>query len=345
MSAHLRRLGATGWVLTLVAVALLWGARPAGRAALSRVGFNLAVLRQAAGETATQLPTPATGAEPWTAWLASRRPAADPTRVAQLRAALPTADRPFTAYWLAESEAALGNHSAAIEHYRAVGAGLALLTLGDSLGDGVHLAQQVEAYAAAAAVWPQPVAWLRWGDALVKLARYEEAAEVYRLGLAHAPENYGFYVGLGNIYRAQGFYDQAQIWYDEAVKRTGAREWPYFASGWAYEMAGDLDAAQARYRASLEANPANCQALGRLGITQTVRGAWDEAGLLLEQGAALCPTAPWLWQALGDVRRLQEAWPAAAAAYAQTVALQPENSAAQMRLEEARAAQQLTPSP
>ncbi len=322
----------------LTALLVLWCGRPAVRNALNHLPFNQALLQQANTGAQAGMSAPVAGAEQWASWLASRRPATDLSRAAQLQAALPMATRPFTAYWLAESKAAQGNYAVAIELYRSVGAGLALLQLGDALGDGVQLPQQAAAYAASAAVWPQPVTWLRWGDALVKLERYAEAEVVYRTGLAHAPNNYGFYVGLGNIDRAQGLYASAQIWYDEAVRRTGAQEWPYFASGWAYEMEGDLAAAEGRYRAVLELNPDNCQALGRLGIIQTQRGDWDEAAQLLERGAAVCPTAPWLWQALGDVRWLQEAWAAAADAYAQTIALQPENSYAQTRLEAARTA-------
>lgn len=288
-------------------------------------------------ELAARHPTQPTFAH-FAAWLAARG-LNGPTRVqtlTNLRATTGTG-RPFPTLWLAEAEAGQGNYPAAIALWRASGAAEPLFRLGEQLAEGGDPALRVAAYAASLALWPRDVVYIRLGDLLAQLGRYSEAQQIYTEGLQVAPTNYGLYVGVGNVYRAQGEFAEAQAWYTQAVARSGVLEWPYLASARAYELQGDLTQAHARYTAVTQLNPANCEAWGRLGLLALRANDAAAAVSQLERASATCPDSAWLWQGLGDAQQAHAAWSAAVEAYAQALRLQPDNSAAQSGLAQARA--------
>ncbi len=272
------------------------------------------------------------------AWLTARALSGDARLAALGHWQTVTADeRPFPSLWLAEALAAQGQYQPAIALWQAAGAAEQLYQLGEHLAPDGDPAARVAAYQASLALWPRDVIFVRLGDLLTQLQRYDEALVVYLDGQRFAPTNYGLYVGAGNVYRAQGQYAQAQAWYDIAVRRSGVIEWPYLASGRAYELQGDLDRARARYTAVVQANPANCEAWGRLGLVAQQMTDLAEALSALERAAALCPTSVWVWMGLGDVRQAQQDWAGAVTAYTAALNVQPQNSYAQAALALARA--------
>jgi predicted TPR repeat methyltransferase len=91
----------------------------------------------------------------------------------------------------------------------------------------------------------------------------------------------------------------------------------------AVHRAGDLDAAEAAYRAILERLPASFHALHMLGALRGQRGDWAEAERLIARAVEIDPDVAAAHANLGNARRLLGRREEALASYARALELQP----------------------
>lgn len=95
-------------------------------------------------------------------------------------------------------------------------------------------------------------------------------------------------------------------------------------------QAGDLPTAEQLYKAVLQNEPSNCQALGLLGAILVERGQVDDGVRLLKRSLTLDPNQPGALTNLGNALRRQRKLDAALGCITKSIAMKPNNPAAHL---------------
>ncbi|HKQ18750.1 MAG TPA: tetratricopeptide repeat protein [Candidatus Eisenbacteria bacterium] len=172
-------------------------------------------------------------------------------------------------------------------------------------------------------------AWENIGWSQHRLKNDSEALRVWNVVLKVEPGNVALWNAVGEVELDQGAFGRAAAALERSV-RLAPKQWDIrLRLGEAYASLGQRDAAEAQYRAVLEARPADVRASLRMADLQRARGDLSAAQATLRAALARAPdSGADLWQALGDASH--DAGDAAGAleAYRQAAAVDPRDAAA-----------------
>jgi tetratricopeptide (TPR) repeat protein len=147
-------------------------------------------------------------------------------------------------------------------------------------------------------------AWSKWGDGLVRLARYAEAEGAYRQAIARDSRNAWHWASLGHLLRNHLLrYAEAETAYREAIAREPEEAWFWFGLGRLLQEDPHryLDA-EAAYRKAIECDPRSpypWNGLGRLLHRHLRR--YDDAEAAYREAIACDSRSALSWNGLGCV--------------------------------------------
>ena len=97
-----------------------------------------------------------------------------------------------------------------------------------------------------------------YGNDLIVLGRNEEGIEIYKKALKVAPHYHEIYYALGWAYQGLYRYDEAQIWFDKALKLNDAKYFPYQQGlAWFYIRLSEFEKAESLGRKLLSISDSN----------------------------------------------------------------------------------------
>ena len=162
----------------------------------------------------------------------------------------------------------------------------ALDDLGVALGEQGNLDEAIEQFREADALWAKAssadrkFALYNWGDALLGMKLYEDAAQKYREAIQVDPEYADAYHRLGRALAAQERFDEAIEPYRRASELwAGSADRKFALYNWGNALLGKKlyeDAAQ-KYREAIQVDPEYAVAYHRLGRALAAQERFDEA--------------------------------------------------------------------
>jgi tetratricopeptide (TPR) repeat protein len=150
------------------------------------------------------------------------------------------------------------------------------------------------------------VAWVYVGQALVEMARYEEAEQAFAKAIEHFPiEKRNIPLGqMGHLFDEAGDYDQAADWYRKAIDSRPGKASNYIYLGGVLAKQGRHHEAEEVLRRGTEcAEGCIDEAYLNLGFVLRARERFDEAAECFRQTIRLDPNDREARGALRDVER------------------------------------------
>jgi tetratricopeptide (TPR) repeat protein len=139
-------------------------------------------------------------------------------------------------------------------------------------------------------------------------------------------------VMLGDMYRADGNYDDAVKQFEQVTKMD-----PYYASNWyklgvGYQLMERLKDAAGSYTKALKLKPADAKSNMNLGLVQLYLGNTEEALSYARKATELEPKSAAAWSNLGVTLDAMGDYPKAEEAYRKSIDLDPDNPATLVNL-------------
>ncbi len=131
--------------------------------------------------------------------------------------------------------------------------------------------------------------------------------------------------GLGRLYQAHRYVDQARRCYERAAELDpGIAEWPYYLGFLAAGRGAHIEAAR-RFERALELRPSYWAARVRLGNALLATGDLDGAGEAFQAARSAAPAAPWGELGMGKTARRRGRFEEAAEHLRSALAVDPEH--------------------
>jgi tetratricopeptide (TPR) repeat protein len=118
--------------------------------------------------------------------------------------------------------------------------------------------------------------WPRWASFLAS-EKPEEAFEHLDFLINKFPNMATFYSAKGGTFSEQGDYNNAKIWYDQALAIEPRYPYAHAGLGWMYYNQGKYDDAEKSFRASLATNDSYDSSHAGLGFVLNAKGSYDQA--------------------------------------------------------------------
>jgi len=160
------------------------------------------------------------------------------------------------------------------------------------------------------------------GLALQNLGKTSEAEASFQSAIA-IHESPSFSINLGNLWCAQGRFDEAIAQYGRALAQDPGHAGAHYNLGNAHRARGELDRAATCFRQAVDRDPIHGNALAGLGQVLHALRRDEEAVPWLEKALALLPDDASLHHELGESLHQLRRIPEATAAYRQALALNP----------------------
>jgi len=120
---------------------------------------------------------------------------------------------------------------------------------------------------------------LLFGDLYLRTGDIDAAREVIQSALSENPRNIALYPKASNVYRSNGFYDDAQNMYLQAREITGDKSLYAMQLGQLYEIRRDYESALYEYYSFMTADTLN-QTTGNIRITRLIEYADDDESIV-----------------------------------------------------------------
>ena len=128
------------------------------------------------------------------------------------------------------------------------------------------------------------LAYIRLGDVLTKLQKYDGAITAYQYAIDRRPKNTHIpYTKAGEVELLRGRYEQAMIWFDKAARVFPQDAWPEIIAGNAAMDHKDYTEAEKRYMQALKKTPNQYMALHQLALLKHQMGEISEGIMYLEK--------------------------------------------------------------
>lgn len=138
---------------------------------------------------------------------------------------------------------------------------------------------------------------------------------------------------LGNVYYAEGNYDQAVGAFDQAVEMNPNFEWIWFSLGRTHSQRKDYTKAMEAYQKTIRVNPENVNAWIDLGIIYCdEQGNYPHAVEAFQKAIRSSPENEVAWYNLGVAYGKQGNYPQAVEAYKESIRLNPDDDSASHNL-------------
>lgn len=144
--------------------------------------------------------------------------------------------------------------------------------------------------------------YVKLGQFLIKLKRYQEAIIVYQQGLAIQPDSIDLQVALAFAYIDKGDLEVAKSLLDKALKDGSDDGEALSGLGRIAEKQGNVKDAESFYESALKAQPGNMTALSYLAHLKMIQGDYEVAQRLFKRILRLDSTAEWAKLALEDAK-------------------------------------------
>ena len=189
---------------------------------------------------------------------------------------------------------------------------------GDPAGAVNYLQQATRVYPAFAA------AWINLGNALLQLARVEEAGDSFRQAIETDPGLADAHFGLGRVLLAQRRHVEAQGQFEQALNLRPGFAAARYQLGKALEQQARLPEAVDCYREALRLNPGLVHINTDLGRTLRTLGRLEEAIAAYREILRSRPNAADAWNNLGNVLRQLARMDEAADCYRRALSISPQ---------------------
>ena len=225
--------------------------------------------------------------------------------------------------------AAEGRHEEAIADMRTLEKAGALTTedlivLGESLRLAGRTDEALAALDKASALQPElTLTWLTRANTLIKAGRNGEAARAYERVLEIAPEHSEALRGLGDLAFVNGEMDTAAGFYTRVLQAVPDDAGALVKLGVVRMRGGQRDDAVALFRKAIAVEPRNAEALLYMAGAMVSSGRPADAIPFFDQAIAAGMTTPMLFNGLGMTRLQLGDEAGAAAAFRQSLALDP----------------------
>lgn len=154
---------------------------------------------------------------------------------------------------------------------------------------------------------------------------YEAALESLRRATQAAPQHPGVGILLAAAYMDAGQPREAVSEIDRLERLGGANETLCRFRGWAYLKLGDLDGAEAEFRAGLVLSPSSAVMYQGLAEVANARGNHGAAMEAAEQAQRLAPTSPDARFVIATTHQLMGDWRRAVSGYRVVLAMDPQH--------------------
>jgi len=148
--------------------------------------------------------------------------------------------------------------------------------------------------------------WERWGQSLIRLARYADAETAYREAIVRDPASSRIWRQLGHLLRDHlDRYGDAEMAYREAIRHDPRDTWSWIGLGYVLQIDRErTNDAEAAYRTAAECDPHNAWSWIRLAhLLRDELARYDEAEAAYRKAIAAEPTGVYGWVGLGDFLR------------------------------------------
>jgi tetratricopeptide (TPR) repeat protein len=130
---------------------------------------------------------------------------------------------------------------------------------------------------------------------------YKRGMTSFQRALELNPASIPAYTGLGIVYRILGRYQNAIDTYQQAIKQNAKEPSPYNGLGWAFLVIARHDEARSAFSHTLELDPKYISAWNGLGKTYASIGRSNEAIAAFRQAIKLDPGFTFSWNSLGNL--------------------------------------------
>ncbi|MDD5080207.1 MAG: tetratricopeptide repeat protein [Candidatus Omnitrophica bacterium] len=144
------------------------------------------------------------------------------------------------------------------------------------------------------------------GQAYRKQGRFPEAEAAFKKAMTVNPQNNWLDIGLGQSYREQGRRSEAEASFRGVKEFPAIKDSSYFERGWFYERQGKYSAAEAVFKKAIKVNPRDVRAYISLGQLYRNQGRLSGAESLFKKAIALDPANDWIYFELGWVYLRQD---------------------------------------
>jgi tetratricopeptide (TPR) repeat protein len=168
---------------------------------------------------------------------------------------------------------------------------LAWYYMGSTYGVGLRQPEAaVAAFHRAAALkssWPE--LWNALGSEYMKMKRYKEASDSFRVATQQNPQKMNYWCNLAAAYTRHNRWPSALRAVQDGARNAGpsARWQDWYLVGKAYASLAEPQQAVSAYNRCLRMNPRFGKGWNSLGIAQEALGNWQEATPCYRQGAGL----------------------------------------------------------
>lgn len=144
--------------------------------------------------------------------------------------------------------------------------------------------------------------YVKFGQFLMRLKRYQEAVFLILKGLSAQPNSLQLQVALGFAYIQKGDLEIAKTIFENILQHKPPNADALVGLGKIAELQGNIKDAEPFYEAALKRQPNNLTALIYLAELKTSEGDYDTAQKLFKRVLRLEPSATWVKQALDDAK-------------------------------------------
>ena len=155
-------------------------------------------------------------------------------------------------------------------------------------------------------------------------AQYRSEESIWRVTLAHRPDNPRAHNGLAGAFVRQRRFDEAAVHYAHALRLQPDYAQAHNDAGNALMVQGKLPEAIVHLSEAVRLSPTYAHALSNLGVALSKQGHHQEANVYLQRALRLDPRNADLHYNLGNALAKQGAFDAAASAYVQALRLKPD---------------------
>ena len=128
--------------------------------------------------------------------------------------------------------------------------------------------------------------------------KFPEAEAAYKKAIARGPGNSDAYVGLGQMYQDQGRFFQAEDSYKKALESTPQNNWAYVGLGQLYQAQGRFSQAEEAFKKAIALQPRNSGADVGLGHLYQAQGRFSQAEDSYKKALESTPQNNWAYGAL-----------------------------------------------
>jgi len=133
------------------------------------------------------------------------------------------------------------------------------------------------------------------------------------------------YFELGNSYREQGRFSEAESSFKKAIELNPGNDGAYIQLGWVFRDLGKLSEAESSFKKAIELNPGNDGAYIQLGSFYQERGRFSEAESSFKKATELNPTNDEAYGYLGSSYHDLGKWSEAEESYKKALEINPRN--------------------